>query len=94
MAVAKRTDADRRRSARLSDLCAERARRQHVLDLVRRELAAEVRRLGGGWHTPRAAELDKECRAALQEWDGAAAAVSAELMQRKSKEQLKCGVNS
>jgi hypothetical protein len=93
MAV-KRTDEDRRAAARLSDLIAARARLQHALDLKRCELAAEVRRMGGGWHTPLAAELDQACRVALRGWEDAAAAVSAELVQRKSKEQLKCGENN
>jgi hypothetical protein len=93
--AAKRTDEDRRAAARLSDLVAERARLQHALDLKRRELAAEVRRIGGGWHTPLAAELDQECRAALRAWEGAATAVADELTaQRELKEQLRCGKNN
>jgi hypothetical protein len=87
MAAVKRTDEDRRRSARLSDLVAERTRLQHTLDLKRRELAAEVRRMGGGWSTPLARELDQECRAALRAWEDAATAVAAEMTaQRQFKE--------
>jgi hypothetical protein len=93
--AAKRTDADRRAAARLSDLIAERARLQHALDLKRRELAAEVWRIGGSWNTPLARELNLACRAALKEWEVAAGAVSAELTaQRQLKEQLECGSSS
>jgi hypothetical protein len=91
MAV-KRTDEDRRAAARLSDLIAARARLQHALDLKRCELAAEVRRMGGGWHTPLAAELDQACRVALRGWeDAAAAAVSVELTAQRQLKELKCG---
>ena len=89
--IARRSDADRRHSARLSDLVAERNRRQHALDLKSRELAVEVRRIGGGWQTPLAVELDRGCRAALRVWEGAATAVVAELTaQRQLKETHKC----
>jgi hypothetical protein len=64
------TDADRRAAARLSDLVAERARRQHVLDLARLELAA-------GWRTPAAGELDQACRVAFRAWQSANTAVVA-----------------
>jgi hypothetical protein len=85
--AAKRTDEDRRAAARLSDLVAERARRQHALDLKRRALAEEIRRLGGSWRTPAAVDLDRECWAALHAWEDAAAAVVAELSaQRQLKE--------
>jgi hypothetical protein len=81
----RRTNDDRRRRARLSDLVAERARLQHALDLARLDLAA-------GWRTPSASELSHACRAALKEWEGANTAVSAELTaQRNLKEQSECG---
>jgi hypothetical protein len=87
MAAARRTDADRLAAARLSDLCAERACCQYALDLKRRELAAEVRRPGGSWSSPRAVELDHGCRAALKEWETAATAVVAELTARRDSKE-------
>jgi hypothetical protein len=88
--AAKCTDEDRRRIARLSDLVAERNRLQHALDLKRRDLAAEIRRIGGSWRTPLAGELDKECWAAMRAWEDAATAVVAELTERRNSKETQC----